>query len=587
MYIHTKIICTIGPVSKSKEMLTKLVEAGMNVARLNFSHGSHEQHLETINNIKEVRRTLKQPIAIMLDTKGPEIRLGSIANGLIKLQAKQKIKLVAGEAKNADEVPITPFDVIEVLSPGQKILFDDGYIIGNVIEKTPDYVVVEIQNVGVLKSKKSVNIPNVKLPLPAITEQDLEDLKFGCKHDVDLVAASFIRSADHILEIKKILEKENASDILVIAKIESSEGVENFDEIAEASDGIMVARGDLGVEVDLSLVPKLQKVMINKCYDACKPVVIATQMLETMINNPRPTRAEVSDVANAIYDSASAVMLSAETAAGKYPIETVAQMKKIIFETEQDFDYKNFFYKESHIEYSDISSSVAVASVKTAYSSNSKAIFAITKTGFTARLLTRLRPKMPSIVLTKSEKKYNQLSFNWGVIPLYSPKWDSEREAFAILSHFALENNYIAFGDFVVLISSFPFDKRGITNLMLVESIGDVLVRGFKGSGNKVKGQITKIISVNGNTVEKAKDKIIVIAKCDDRYIDLFKVAKGVILQNSSADSFSENFAIQNAERFNLPIIVRAKHSFDILEEGELVHMDPSKSLVYLISENA
>lgn len=587
MHTHTKIICTIGPVTKSKEMLLKLIDAGMNVARINFSHGNHEEHLITINNIKEARKEAKKPIAILLDTKGPEIRVGKLINDCIKLEAKQRIKLIQGEPKNESEVPINPYEVTSVLKPSQRILFDDGYIIGKVLEKTPDGIIVEIENDGLLKSSKGVNIPNVTLPLPAVTEQDIKDLIFGCENDVDIVAASFIRSADHVLEIKKILADQNKSDIIVISKIESSEGVDNFDEIAEASDGIMVARGDLGVEVDLSLVPKLQKDMIAKCYETSKPVVVATQMLESMINNPRPTRAEVSDVANAIYDSASCVMLSAETAAGKYPIETVLQMKKIIHQAEQDFDYKDFFYKETYMESEDVSSAVAVAAVRTAYSARAKAIFAITRTGFTTRLLTRLRPEFPIVALTKTERKYHQLSFLWGIVPLYSANWSKEREAFAVMSHFAIDNDFISFGDYVVLISSFPFDKRGITNLMLVESVGDVLVKGFaKGVGKKVKGRIAKIISISGDSISKAKDKIIIISKCDEKYIPLFEVAKGVILQNRESDTISEKLALQTASRLDLPLIIRARHAADILMEDEEVHLEPQKGLVFKIEEN-
>ncbi|NGX52082.1 MAG: Pyruvate kinase [Candidatus Anoxychlamydiales bacterium] len=586
MHIHTKIICTIGPVSKSKEMLHKLIDAGMNVARINFSHGNHDEHRITINNIKEVRFEAKKPIAIMLDTKGPEIRVGKVKNDILHLEPKQKIRLVRSEIENDTDVPIHPFEVLDVLKPTQKILFDDGYIIAKVIEKEKDAVLVEIQNSGVLKSSKSINIPNVILPLPAVTEQDILDLIFGCENDVDIVAASFIRSADHVLEIKKILSEHNKTNIPIIAKIESSEGVENFDEIADAADGIMIARGDLGVEVDLSLVPKLQKSMIAKCYEIAKPVVVATQMLESMINNPRPTRAEVSDVANAIYDSASCVMLSAESAAGKYPVETVEQMKKIIYQAEQDFDYKDFFYKESRIESEDVSSSVAIAAVKTAYNCDAKAIFAITRTGFTTRLLTRLRPNIPIIALTKNEKKYHQLSFLWGVIPIHSSDWTTEREAFGVMSKYAMDRGFISFGDFVVLISSFPFDKRGITNLMLVESVGEVLIKGFKGHGNKVKGKIAKIIAVNGDSISKAKDKIIVISKCSDSYLPLFEVAKAVILQNRDVDTISEKLALEQAQKLDLPLVIRAKHANDILLNDETVHLDPQKGLVFKVSED-
>lgn len=586
MHIQTKIICTIGPATKSKEMLLKLIEAGMNVARINFSHGTQQEHLITINNIKEARKEAKKPIAIMLDTKGPEIRVGKVKDDILHLEPKQRVRLVKGDIKNDTDIPIHPFEVLDVLQPSQKVLFDDGYIIGKVIEKEKDFVIIEIQNSGILKSSKSINIPNVTLPLPAVTKQDVLDLIFGCENDIDIVAASFIRSADHVLEIKKILADHSQTDIPVIAKIESSEGVENFDEIADAADGIMVARGDLGVEVDLSLVPKLQKAMITKCYEAAKPVVVATQMLESMINNPRPTRAEVSDVANAIYDSASCVMLSAESATGKYPIETVEQMVKIVYQAEQDFNYKDFFYKESRIESEDVSSSVAIASVKTAYSSGAKAIFAITRTGFTTRLLTRLRPSIPIIALTKNEKKYNQLSFLWGVVAIFADNWAKEREAFAIMSHYAMDKGFIAFGDFVVLISSFPFDKRGITNLMLIESVGEVLLRGFKGFGKKVKGRVAKIISVNGDSLAKAKDKIIVISRCNESYFPLFTVAKAVILQNRDVDNISEKFALEQAQKNEVPLIIRAKHANDILIDGEMIHLDPEKGLVFKAQED-
>jgi len=586
MYTHTKIICTIGPATKSKEMIKKLIEAGMNVARINFSHGSHEEHLITINNLKEVRKESKRPIAILLDTKGPEIRIGKLKNDVLKLEPKSRIKLIKDEPKDDLEVPIYPFEVINVLKPSQRVLFDDGYIIGIVIEKQENFAIIEIQNSGLLKSRKSVNIPKVTLPLPAVTKQDIEDLKFGIENDIDIVAASFVRSADHVLEIKKILEKNNKADVFVIAKIECTEAVENFDEIAEVADGIMIARGDLGVEVDLSLVPKLQKAMVNKCYEISKPVVIATQMLESMINNPRPTRAEVSDVANAIYESASCVMLSAETATGKYPVETVLQMKEIIHQAEQDFDYKAFFYKQAHVELEDVSSSVAVAAVKTAYSSDAKAIFAITRTGFTTRVLTRLRPKMPIIALTKNEKKYYQLSFLWGVTGIISSEWKQEREAFAIMSHFGINNDLISFGDYVVLISSFPFEKRGITNLMLVESIGDVLVRGRKGYGKKIKGNIAIIKTLNGDTIAKAQDKIIIISKCNENYLPLIKVAKGIILQNRISDVLSEKHAIQMAGNLNIPIIINAKYASEILMENEYVHMDPERALIFKVEED-
>ena len=403
--IKTKIICTIGPAVNSVEKIIELMGAGMNVARLNFSHGTHEEHLKSIEYLKEAREELKSPLAIMLDTKGPEIRIGKFKEGHVSLKIGQSFLLSKDEVQGDEyQVTLFPGNILNQLELGTKILFDDGYISSVVVEKRNDGVIVEIINGGIIRSGKGVNIPNTHLDLPAVTEKDIHDIKFGCLQDIDLVAASFVRSADHVLTIKKILSDEKKPDILVIAKIENSEGVQNFDNIVQAADGIMIARGDLGVEVPLSHVPRLQKMMIRKSYLAGKPVVTATQMLESMIHNPRPTRAETSDVANAIYDSTSAVMLSGETAIGRYPIETVNVMRTIIEEAEADFNYRAFFDQHAPLVYHDVPSAVTLATVKTAYSSNAKAIFALTRGGATARLLSRLRPKMPIIALTEKEK---------------------------------------------------------------------------------------------------------------------------------------------------------------------------------------
>ena len=379
MKTKTKIICTIGPSVASEEMMSELVRAGMNCARLNFSHGTQEEHELMIDRLKKVRNDLKVPLAIMLDTKGPEIRLRKIKGGQIELKPGDRWRLVKEEVEgDATQVTITPSIVIDQLKEGAKLLFDDGYISTRVIANTGDALEIEVENGGIIRSGKGVNVPNFHLDVPTVTDKDIEDIRFGCRKNIDIIAASFVRSADDILTIKRLLQDEKRPDILVIAKIENMEGVQNFDSIVQVADGIMIARGDLGCEVPISYVPQLQKMMIRKSYLAGKPSVTATQMLESMINNPRPTRAEASDVANAIYDSTSAVMLSAETAAGKYPIETVNMMRSIVEQAEGDFNYRDFFANFSSLVYHDVPSSVTLASVKTAYSSNAKAIFAFT-----------------------------------------------------------------------------------------------------------------------------------------------------------------------------------------------------------------
>lgn len=581
MFTRTKIVCTIGPASASYEKMVALIESGMNTARLNFSHGTYEEHERNIANLKKARKETKRPLALMLDMQGPKIRIDKVQNDALVLQSGQKIRLVEKGDGSVNAVPFHPVVVIESLIVGMKILFDDGYIIGKVVEVAPKEAVIEIQNAGVLKSGKGVNIPGAILPLPAMTEEDLEDLKFGCKHDVDFVAASFIRSAQHVFSIKEFLARCGAPHMPVIAKIESTQGLENFDSIVQASDGIMVARGDLGVEVDLAIVPRLQKMMIRKCYQACKPVITATQMLESMITNPRPTRAEVSDVANAIYDCSSAIMLSAETAVGKYPIETVALMKHIAKEAEDDFDYERFFEQNSVRDYHDISSSVALAAVKTAYSANAKAIFAITTSGATARLVSRLRPKMPVIAVTASEKHYHQLGSSWGVMPVLCPGCKDPKEAFAAASRFALSQGIISFGDVIVVTAGVPFGKKGTTNMMIVENIGDILVRGHIGFGLKTSGRVFHLLSPETSNVKDVKNKIVVISHCDNTFMEPLKHAKGIILQNWIGDTSSEKYAIALAKSLDISVITRADGALSMLKLGEEVTLDPGRGLVY------
>lgn len=581
MRTRTKVVCTIGPAVASFEKMIALIEAGMSVARLNFSHGTHQEHKINIANLKKARKQTGRPLAIMLDTKGPKIRIGKLPGDRISFQAKHRYKLVGKETGEPDEIPLHPVEVLKALHPGMKVLFDDGYIISQVIEVGEEEALVEMQNSGELKSGKGINIPGAILPLPALTKEDFADLRFGCEHDVDYVAASFIRSSHNILSIKEVLAKEGKSNILVVAKIESTQGVDNFDSIVQVADGIMVARGDLGVEIDLALVPRLQKMMIRKCFQACKPVITATQMLESMIQNPRPTRAEVSDVANAIYDCTSAIMLSAETAIGKYPIETVERMEQIVREAESDFNYRDFFEQHSQRTYHDISSSVALAAVKTAYSANAKAIFAFTTSGATARLVSRLRPEMPIIAVTSNEKCYYQLAFNWGVHPILCKKGKDRKTAFAAASEYALSQGLISFGDVVVVTAGVPFGKKGTTNVMMVENIGEVLVRGHKGTGPRVSGKVAIVLSLEDRDPEGFRNRLVVIPHCDNAFLPILKHAAGVILQNSIDDTTSEKYATLLAKTFDIPVMTRADGAMAVLTEGEEVTLDPQRGLLY------
>lgn len=577
---RTKIICTIGPAVNSMEKMIELIEAGMNVARLNFSHGSHGTHQATIDMLKEARLKVKKPLAIMLDTKGPEIRLRKVKNDQMSVSPGQTLLLVAHQEAD-DHVVIDPGYILNDLKIGTRILFDDGYISSKVIELTPDGVLVQIENGGILKSGKGVNIPYASLSLPAVTERDIEDIRFGCKNDIDMIAASFVRSADHVIQIKRLLAEEKKSDTMVLAKIENAEGIQNFDSIIQVADGVMIARGDLGVEVPLSQVPGFQKMMIRKCYLAGKPSITATQMLESMIVNPRPTRAEASDVANAVYDSTSAVMLSGETAVGKYPLEVVRVMKSIVDEVEKEFNYEQFFDQHASIIYHDVPSALTLASVQMSYSSHAQAIFAFTSSGSTARLLSRLRPKMPIIAMTDNPKAYHQMALNWGVIPYLGPCCKSITEAFDKISQFCLENKIISNGALVVVTAGAPFGVAGTTNMILVENIGDVLVRAHVGYGEKIHGNIALIYSSESRRPFSVKDQLLVLTRCDESFLPLIQEAAGVILQNHIDDVESERYVLKISKTLSKPAIVRADAAAHVLKEGQLVTLDPEKAVVY------
>lgn len=578
---RTKIICTIGPAVNSLDLVIQLMRAGMDVARLNFSHGSHEEHLERIEMLKEARNQLGKPLAIMLDTRGPELRIGKLREE-ITLHTGQKWHLLRDEIIGDEEkVSFTPPHVLESLQKGTKVLFNDGYISSVITEVNEKGVIVELENGGKISSGKGVNIPNVSLDLPAITEKDKNDIRFGCANDVDIIAASFIRTTDNVITIKNLLVEEDSQDIIVIAKIENTEGVENFDSIIQVADGVMIARGDLGVEVPLSRVPSLQKEMIRKSNLAGKPSVTATQMLESMIHNPRPTRAEVSDVANAIYDSTSAVMLSGETAIGEYPVETVKVMTSIITEAEGDFDYRNFFETHSKLIYHDVPSSVTLATVKTAYSSHAQAIFAFTNQGGTARLIARLRPQMPIIAMTPNVKCFHQMALNWGVIPYFGNNVTSLVDAFAKISEFAVKRKYVTYGDLVVVTAGSPFGISGTTNMMIVENIGDVLVRGHVGAGKRLHGNIKIVFTTESIQPYEVREQIIVIPQCDEHYLPFIQEASGVILQNHIDDEDSETFALNAANELKKSVIVRADAATENLKDGQLITLDPEKALVY------
>lgn len=469
--IRTKIVCTMGPAVNEIGKIKDLLDAGMNVARLNFSHGTLPEHERTLALLRQAREEKGIPLAVMLDTKGPEIRLGVVPEGKREVEAGDRVVLLKREGSLG--IMMTPESIFSGLQVGMRILFDNGYIGGRVVALVPEGVEVEIENSGILQTHKGVNIPNLGVFLPAMTEEDKEAIAFGCKHGVDWIAASFIRSPENIIEIKNYLEKLGRSDISVIAKIEDPEGVRRFDEILTVADGIMVARGDLGVELPVYRVPSLQKMMIEKCISAAKPVITATQMLESMIRNPRPTRAEVSDVANAIYDGSSAVMLSGETAVGFYPCSAVAMMRDTVIEAEKQFPYEEFFYRNLPKDSQKISVAVASAAVKTGYEIGAKAIFLFTRDRLVADVMGKCKPRMPVFALCVTEEEYRRSALLWGIIPVFVPDISGLAEGFAKMIDFAKSVGVIRSQDRVLTIASDPFEAGIEANQIQVDIVKD------------------------------------------------------------------------------------------------------------------
>ena len=426
----TKIICTMGPNTNDRNIMRGLAKNGMDVARFNFSHGDYDEHLSRLELLKEVRKELDVPVAALLDTKGPEIRTGVLKDGRkVSLTEGQIYTLTTREVVGDETITHINYSGLnEDVSAGNRILIDDGLIELEVKSVKDTDIVCEVINGGELGEKKGVNVPNVKIKLPALTDKDKEDIRFGIKQGFDFIAASFVRTADCILEIKEMLE-EAGSSIKVIAKIENAEGIENLDAIIEAADGIMVARGDMGVEIPAAQVPHIQKQIIRKCYEACKIVITATQMLDSMIRNPRPTRAEVTDVANAVYDGTDAVMLSGETAMGKYPVEALRMMASIVAETESHLDYAGYRQRQvSEQNMRNVSNAVCFASVSTAHDLHADVIIAPSITGFTTQMLSKWRPGARIIGMSPSMATVRQMQLQWGVIPVWSRRAESTDE---------------------------------------------------------------------------------------------------------------------------------------------------------------
>lgn len=467
----TKIICTIGPATESEEKLKEMMQAGMNVTRFNFSHGSHEEHKKKYARVIKISQALNLPIATLMDTKGPEIRLRDFENGRADLQAGQRFTLTTQEMLgNSQIASITYKNLLHDIEPGVTILIDDGLIEMKVEEITETDIICRVINGGPVSNHKGVNVPGAKLSMPYISDTDKEDILFGTEMGYDFIAASFVRCKEDILQIRKILNDQK-STMKIIAKIENMQGIENIDEIIEVSDGIMVARGDMGVEVPMEEVPILQKKMIKKAVAQGKHVITATQMLDSMIKNPRPTRAEVTDVANAIYDGTTAIMLSGESAAGQYPIEAVKTMARIAERAEEDIDYRARLQKSKSTENIDITTAISYATCTTAMDLQAAAIITVTMSGFTAGMISRYKPDCPIIGCSVNPRVCRQLAMTWGVSPVLMRKEETPEDLFEEAVCAAKKAGLIQSGDTVVLTAGVPLGIAGKTNMIRVVEV--------------------------------------------------------------------------------------------------------------------
>ena len=575
----TKIVCTIGPSSKKEEVLQELFLNGLNVARLNFSHGTHEEHKETIDIIKKTRERLDLPIGIMLDTKGPEIRIGNFKEEEIELTEGDNFTLTTKDIiGDKTIVSVLYQDLPKDVKEGDRILIDDGLVevkVEEIINGTD--IRCKVLNGGTLKDHKGINIPNVSINLPAITKRDIEDIKFGIDNDIDFIAASFIRKATDVLEIRKILEENNGEHIQIISKIENQEGFDNIDEIIEASDGIMVARGDLGVEILTEEIPLIQKKIIKKCNIAGKPVITATQMLDSMIRNPRPTRAEVTDVANAILDGSDAIMLSGETAAGKYPIEAVKTMHNIATKTEESLDYLEILKSKSATKDITTTNAIGKATCTTAEDLGATAIITATSSGYTSKAISKFRPRAPIIAATTTERIRRRLSLVWGVYPVLSMKSDITDEVIDRSIHSAMKNDYVKEGDLIVITAGIPVGVSGTTNLIKVHTVGKVILRGIGVGKKSVSGKVC-IGSDSRELGGKFKEGDILVSEFTDRdMIEYMKKASAIVVEQSGLTSHAAIVGLN----FGKPTIVGAKDATKILKDGETITVDSIAGLIY------
>ncbi len=572
----TKIVCTMGPNLFEKGLIPDLMKAGMNVARFNFSHGDHESHKRNHDLVCSIRDELGLPVATLLDTKGPEVRVRSFKEGKVALKPGQLFTLTADDIEgDENRVSITYKNLPQDVKAGNAILIDDG-LIGMVVEKVAgNDIVCRVNNGGVVSNNKGVNIPNVHLSMPFISEKDRSDIIFAAKEGFDFIAASFTRSADDILQMRQILKENDGQGVNIIAKIENMEGVENIDEILRVVDGVMVARGDLGVEVPLEVVPSIQKELIQRCLAVGKPVITATQMLDSMIKNPRPTRAEATDVANAIYDGTSAIMLSGETAVGAYPVEAVKTMVKIALAAEADIKNIRGFTRANPVA-TDVTNAISHATVTSAQDLNASAIITVSMSGSTPRSLSRYRPRTAIVGCTSVPRVWRQMSLSWGTVPLMIGKESNTDDLFEHAVDAAVAAGIVRDGELVVLTAGVPLGISGTTNLMKVHVVGHMLTQGVGLHGGRIVAPLCVIRDFEQDAHAFDDGDVLVCQQTTSAMYPMLRKASGLVLEDPNPDGHG---AIVG-QTLDIPVIIGARHATEILKSGAIVTVDGKKGTV-------
>ncbi len=572
MLRKTKIICTLGPATEDESVLRRLMLGGMNGARFNFSHCTHEDAAKKLEAVTRLREELGLPIATILDTKGPEIRVKTFKDGPVELETGATFTLTTREVEGDSQmVSITYKDLPKDLKPGSRVLIDDGLVEMRAEHVSETDIVCTVLNGGRVSNHKGINVPGTKLTMPFISEQDRSDIIFGIENGFDYIAASFTRSAEDILEIRHILKEYKCQTMNIIAKIENMEGVENIDEILRVVDGIMVARGDMGVEIPFEDVPVLQKELIQKSYLAGKQVVTATQMLDSMMKNPRPTRAEATDVANAIYDGTSCIMLSGETAAGKYPVEALETMVRIAEKAEESINYiKRFNSRDNSDVAFDVTNAISHATCTTAHDLGAKAIITVTKAGGTARQLSKFRPLYPIVGCTTQEHVCRQLNLSWGVTPMLIEEVDDTDVLFERAVDAAEATGLVKSGDLVVITAGVPLGISGTTNMMKVHVVGHVLLTGDGVTQQEVSARLCVCKRLSDIPKRFRDGDILVVPETDNTIVEYLRRCSGIITEEGGANTHAAIVGLA----MDKPVIVGAEHATDMLKSGAVVCLD-------------